>query len=1022
MLRCCLRSVPPQLGGRILRACRLYSSRIRAAQQKYQKNPQLPAKTAQGTRHLPTLSPASTRPTPPRELAALRTFLAPGNLASQSPLTYTPAALSSLYDAVKPLRHQPNPLNCYELNQLLVLFGTLSVPEPRPKCIYNHSFVSRMVAAPFRKYWPLVVELSEQIRIKEKRKPRTGAHHYWAMRAHLARIRVTANEQIQEGDSRLAAASNATVHYLFIRSTADPAVHLPYLETMFLLRFPKHLPKLVEHLCKSLDLYANPHHRFTDLLWRVILTHGGDLDPTLKARFLSTLWTRLTTYPDVLNTRMPKPTRYAFDTISMHHIRLGVTTSQLCSAFTSALFPHFSVLVPPEVWKWAARQTKAVFSPENPLETRWTNLVLLSLYAAPPKLSNVGGAAGVTLDNSTDDASTAWRIVFAVSMFERTIGHGTVSDDPADPVRLAVRRLWRMWKDTDVDAPSLVQRVVVGAFLRLATKTGDAPLMEGCRRYCVAHTLWGSRQGGTRLDVAQTTEMLVDYVFAALYTSSHPREDLWPAIFAALPPNARRVRWHQLVANALFREFLPRDWEIARELYVHCQEFDIRIFTDSVHALSLILADRLPHDALQFLGNKWFSLDQLEELLDRILRTLRRERHAFRDVKLADALVPALVKLYKGTNRIPRTRTKFSIRYALNVLAESDHSLASIKLLRIVHRRQPTFFSIHYFLRMMRALVNRQQPNHAVELLELVRDFPPLASENFRRKLTFRLVRKGAFTLANIAYRFNGVLGVRRTTRESLVRAVRFRLNAAPIWMAERVLQILTRRPRHVPTLKLAMMILVRAGRFQAARHLLARAHLWLDADTLTWLGNTILNAAIMVRKPKYGTLVRHILNVRDYLVRWYDFRQDRITINILLKALLRWKTYMDAPKIRALFDHMVRSGYPAGAHWRKEGGVPFGSKFSSTGNSINTMNLPAFVSFDRHVRPMYRMFIKALHLQEDRRGARTIVGILDEVRREVLARRQKQRRARLVGLWCKKARVDRKLKSRRRKPSMGGS
>jgi hypothetical protein len=137
------------------------------------------------------------RPKLPPQLAALHAFLAPTNLASPEPLTYTPKALYRLYKAVKVPRRGVHPLNGYELNELLMLFGTLSIPPPRPKCIYTHTFVSHIPEASFRMYWPLVLELAEQIRVRPKRKPRTGAHHYWVMRAHLARM--SAAKQVQQG-------------------------------------------------------------------------------------------------------------------------------------------------------------------------------------------------------------------------------------------------------------------------------------------------------------------------------------------------------------------------------------------------------------------------------------------------------------------------------------------------------------------------------------------------------------------------------------------------------------------------------------------------------------------------------------------------------------------------------------------------------------------------------------------------------------------------------------------------------
>ncbi|KAJ7727321.1 hypothetical protein DFH07DRAFT_930877 [Mycena maculata] len=918
-------------------------------------------------------------------LAALRAFLAPTNLAAPEPVTYTPKELHQLYRAVEALPPRPgggNPLNVYQLNQLLELFGSLSLPPPRPKCIFLHPFVSRIPAAPFRTYWPLVLDLAEQIRNREKRKFRTGAYHYWVMRAHLARMPSIPNAHDDPADE-------ATARYMRIRGTPDLEVHVSYLRAMLAMRRSTHLPQIVDHLCRVLVRHANPDGRFPDLLWEIILGQPDVLPPEIQSQVLAMLWTRMETHPYLYATRNPKPREYVFDTISGTYIRLGVTVPQLCVALATALFPHFRLYLPPVVWTWAAAEARAVFSPHNPAPARWGSLVFLALYAAPREFSGGGGGAQGG-DVSEGSVPVGWRTVFALALLERTVP----KDGTSAPARLAVRHLWRMWKNArELTVPPLVRRVVVGAFLRLAARTRDGPLKDGCQRYCITHGLWGTHPDGqSRVDVAQTTELFVNFAYAALHTGTQA----WPEIFEALPPG-----WRARVADALFRAFVSQDVAAAHDLHAFCRHHEIAISVGSSHALALVLAgEYFPEEALRFLADERFSGDQLEELLDQIMRTLRYERHTFRDRPLADAIAPALARLYTGTDRSPRPRAKFSLRYALSVLIASGHVPAALALLRTLHARRPDFFSIHYFLRTMRTLVNVQAPAAAFAVLPLVRSFPPLAVENFRRKLTIRLARKGAHQLAERAYRFGGVRRVRRRTREGLVRAVSFRVREPPRLLALKIEPILARHPAHVPTVRLAVTLLVRARRLAAARRVLTRAHAaGLDPQAVTWLGNIILDGSLWAARYKHARAVRHILILRELLVQRFGFVQDRITLNIMVKALLRWQTFVDSVHIRRLVDYMVRSGYPAAARWRREGGVPFGTSTVESVGPISTAGLPPFISFDRHVRPLYKMFIKALHLRGDLRGARTVIGVLHAAEEEVMVRRQILRRARLAGI-----------------------
>ncbi|KAJ7052596.1 hypothetical protein C8F01DRAFT_1170541 [Mycena amicta] len=861
----------------------------------------------------------STPANPLASLSALHAFLAPSNIASKQPaITYAAKDLHKLYLDVRslPSRSKGHPLNTYELNELLGLFGTLSIRIPRPKCIYLHPFASHIHPSPFRTYWSLVLQLAEEIRVRKHRKARTGTHHYWVMRAVLARARASPEDK---GDL----VDEATSRYLRIRNTPDPEVHITYLGVMLSLRRRTHLDQTVRFLCRVLC-----RHPFPDLLGDSSL-----LNAKIQDNILIMLSTRLETFPPSSD----PPSRPESQ----------ITLSQLAGALAMQIFPCYRVGLPNVVSEWATTAARAAFHPQESVASRWVSLSLLALYVGPNTLHGTFGKSSMAKSHPP------WNIVLALATLERSI-------QPNHAIRNAV----------------------MAAFFRLAGKTRDRRLVDVCRQYCISQELWHA-------DAVQAT-LLTDYAHAALYT----RSGGWDELFDTIPSEM-----YPTVADGLLRSLLPLDAAAGQTLYAFCQRKNISISAHSVYILGVTLAQMyFPSQALAFLRDERLSLDQLEDLFNRILA------HTFRDGPLAAALFPILKRLYIDTDRKPAERVKFSIRYALSILADSNFPAQSAALLRVLHKRQPTFFSSHYFLRIMRTLVRRRRLA-AVSLLEPMQSFPPLARQNFRRKLALRLAQTGAHTLAQYTYRFGGMKAQRRTAREVLASAVRFRVNyrdGRPLRRsAGKIMAVVARRPKDIPTVKFGVALLSRIGRIRDAKRVLADARAaGVDSTAITWLGNAILNGALHRSKNKHARLVRHVLNNREQLQQRVGFSPDRVTVNILVKVLLRWTGYMTAPRVRRLFDHMIRIGYPAPAGWRTRGGVPFATKntMGLGSDAITALKLPPFISFERHVRPLYKMFIKALHLQGDRQGAGKVVGILRAVEEEVLARRQVRRRERRYG------------------------
>jgi hypothetical protein len=166
------------------------------------------------------------------------------------------------------------------------------------------------------------------------------------------------------------------------------------------------------------------------------------------------------------------------------------------------------------------------------------------------------------------------------------------------------------------------------------------------------------------------------------------------------------------------------------------------------------------------------------------------------------------------------------------------------------------------------------------------------------------------------------------------------------------------------------------------AQRVYSRVRTLHDAGTQTALGNVILDAHVAHAKSRGARHVKGVLRALRLLVQEHNFVPDRVTTNIIAKAALRWPAVFDAVLVRRLLDYFVWSGYPGDGV-----GVPFGSDEAAMRGAAVVLGTPipmpkSKTSFARHVKPLYKMFIKALFLRRDVAGARKVVGVLKEAER----------------------------------------
>jgi hypothetical protein len=90
-------------------------------------------------------------------------------------------------------------------------------------------------------------------------------------------------------------------------------------------------------------------------------------------------------------------------------------------------------------------------------------------------------------------------------------------------------------------------------------------------------------------------------------------------------------------------------------------------------------------------------------------------------------------------------------------------------------------------------------------------------------------------------------------------------------------------------------------------------------------LGNVILDGHVARTMPK-SRGARHVKSVQRtlrMLVHDHGFVPDRVTMNIIVKAVLCWPMVLNVSLARQLFDYFVWSRYPGGVGWN--GGVTSG-------------------------------------------------------------------------------------------------
>lgn len=778
--------------------------------------------------------------------------------------------------------------------------------------------------------------------------------------------------------------------YCFIRrQSGDSELHGPYFETLLSLQTFGHLCCAAEGLSDLLT-WSNPlqHPRLLAVLWQIVLRSGSDISEKSKEALLMVSIRGLSRHIN----ESPQTE------ITVSGSNAGAEGSgviDLTALSTAAIFspsPHSKDEAMTVEYRQAVCKALANFAPHIPFAQRLNSLILLALR----NTSSADQPCCTGTITQAETINTDWEVICVLATVQKSlkcIGLTDFPDNSLSSLRLSIQdigqSLWVKWCDSPASRSKRVSRIVAVSFLQLAAIAKDAALTSAVNRHCISSKLWCIDDNDTS-EVTQVASLATEYI----RTSFNYGPDSLQLVVASLQASFDESRW-QAVIREIFSNLSLRDIRIASKLYSLVRD-TTSLRTGSIHSLAISLASQdLVNVALPFFHDPGMSQSQIQELLIHVLLALAKRQQSFLHPDVAAVVGDVMDKSYKASPPAPKYRAV--IEYILPVLASNQASKAGA-IFETILSSSPFFFDRAFILRFVSVLVRFQHSRLAARILRSLATSQPEHRETFRIAGISDIIRNGAIKPAEEdGYTTSDGNDRDRDFMFKIAYGVKYRTSPLPRTLSLKISSRIssTMFISDGPAAQFATRILVDAGRIEAAKRLFLNTREHLEIPARTTLGNIILDFYTRER-TKNGRHIDQILKAYDFLVQQGELVPDHVTVNTVLKAFLRWPDGMDSVKLQILFDYLVRNGYPKGSH----GLVPFGTPEPNR-QIFKLPELDAPPSFEIHVRPLLKMFIKAFHLRHDVVAARRVIEILKSEQAIIMVEREREtagKHRRLVG------------------------
>lgn len=678
------------------------------------------------------------------------------------------------------------------------------------------------------------------------------------------------------------------------------------------------------------------------------------------------------------------PLTVAEETSVASTLRLGVgtlVTSLRAAAFGVGLANGRSA-GDSRISGWATAIAGRVFTTgavaEETVDLRWNCLVLLAL--ALTRSTDVTGKSAVRSRDSEQQAAVVeWQSVCILAALEnlqqsqREPGAVPFGDGVIWDLMHAVRNVWRDWITAPPSVapprPLVVARLVCASFLKLAGQLKDKTLVDACREYMVAAGLWTMDPTKPHTEDG-LQELAAEQLYASLACGTFFERALVDLVVYA--PHVGTVRY--AVDEAILR-YACTDPEHAQELVAWSSNRNVVPTPAVVAAVGVALSRRGIGDFLdRYLNDARLPPELRAKVLSAHLRMYVRYGRRFMDARqVADVMGRAFTLLPQLESP---TRLVAGLQSTLLALIRHQCSKVAIRVMENAATQHPSLFKSTFYTHLLRMLLQHRQYTLARRILVHGTGRYSDMAPNWTSLVLFCLQREGAHRLAfRLASRTqveeNSSFALIRTLSSSL-HSRRTRESAASALVSA----ISSTDDAHAWFY--AVNTLARAGRMRAAKQLVRaiRERERATPAVRTSLCNTILHAYLLSTRASNKQRLRSLVAAYGELADECGFAPDHVTVNTLVKAQLRLRDEVDAAAARQLFDALVRRGHSIG---ELGGDAPFGTcvvqRILVGGLEVPQIDGP--LSFERHIEPMYKMFVKAFYQRHDVAAARKVIGML---------------------------------------------
>ncbi|KAI6119611.1 hypothetical protein EV401DRAFT_1861241 [Pisolithus croceorrhizus] len=914
---------------------------------------------------------------------ALRSFLLQG---PEDIHIYTPNKLRRLYRSAE-WRGQLGQLDSSMLSSLISIFGSLCIGS-RETCAYDSPLLSRVqgeVVVDRRSYSPFVLNAASL-------KVQLGmvladSDRFWSMRVALAATEVLISRSCDKASRKKLAVliNHARVHYYAIRSHSfHPGVHVPYLQALLNTHDPRYVEILAKDMSYVLRTHRSCHPKTLQVFYQLILKHGTTLSRRSREVIVSSLWIRLQQAHPTCHSELRSESGSAtpgVDSVDTYRPDHPLDVSWVARYLSTLLFQPLHCRSRLRHRFWFMEQLFAVFSPSQELTQRWMALTLVTLFQSCSGVAITGSTSldDVPLEQLQSPVAACWQVIFGLATLEELLKPSALSSTERplqgrDSIRDILCALYGKWLQV-VNAQTVPRDVacaVMASFFKLASIVHEPSLVEGCLALCDLGALWGpaSFKSLTKHHDHSNTVMTAQYIVALLRLHG-PNTDMVLRTIDAISTN---VQWQRGVLSTVVRELASTELELALAVLDIVKKAGMAVDSGPLNILAMSFTrGGTLEQAVRFLKDWKSQLSQ--EQRDMLTGAIAFRIHDVELVrsfpKIFALVVDAIAGLYDSQS--PPTHLRKRLEGLLLICCRHGHAPEAVDVVFGITRNTPKYFIPSFWHGLCRTLLRHRQFKSAVKVLTVVKSAYPSISCRLLNMVANTATRARA---TRVAEAFHDQLN--RSTKLYLWCRAQFNLSS------ER------RIPRNIASLKLSSFLcnlsykdpafeylfgeLLKAGRVGAAKRIFARVAP-VASSRRTVLGNLLLHGISTQPTPRNGRRLRKLLSLSEELTSQYGFQPDRVTVNIIVKALINWRTMFDNVRLRALFNHFIRVGYPPGDYSSQN--LPFGSPPAGQPFMVGEIRLSSHVGFERHVKPLYRMFVKAFYARGDVEAARRVAEIL---------------------------------------------